>query len=144
MAQKVIIQSFKDTNMSTTLDTFPASIEIDREWTDYDESVDELLTLAQEIEESKRPGYTQDSPDVLANFKKAAEMAGTTPMQAWSIYFYKHVAAIMTYAKDPDIQQGEALDGRFADAINYLKLGFHMFREEEEEQEFNNQTKLPF
>ena len=54
------------------------------------------------------------------------------------------VAAIMTYAKDPDIQQGETLDGRFADAINYLKLGFHMLREEEEEQEFNNQTKLPF
>jgi len=114
-------------------------------WTPYDESVDELLTLAQEIEESKRPGYTQDSPDVLANFKKAAEMVGTTPMQAWSIYFYKHVAAIMTYAKNPNIQQGEALDGRFADAINYLKLGFHMLREEEEEQEFNNQQiKIDF
>ena len=112
--------------------------------TAYDDSVHELLDLAKRIEESKRPGYTQDSPDVLANFKKAGEMTGCTPMQAWGAYFYKHVAAILSYAKDPDIEQAEPLDGRFADAINYLKLGFHMLREEQIEQEFNNQQKLPF
>ena len=70
----------------------------------YEESVSELLNLACEIEESKRPGYTQASEDVLANFKTAGEMTGTSPMQAWSVYFYKHVAAILTYAKDPDIE----------------------------------------
>lgn len=125
--------------MTTTLDPLP----IQEDWTPYDESAHELLNLAQEIEEAKRPAYTQDSPDVLANFKKAAEMTGVTPMQAWGAYFYKHVAAILSYAKNPDIDQAEPLDSRFADAINYLKLGYHMVKEEQIEQEFNNQ-KLPF
>ena len=108
---------------------------------DYEDSVCELLDLAYRIEQAKRPGYTQDSNDVLANFKKAAEMNGVTPMQAWGTYFYKHVAAILSYAKDPDIPQAEELSGRFADAINYLKLGYHMINEENEN---NNEKKLPF
>jgi hypothetical protein len=112
---------------------------------DYEDSVCELLDLAYRIEQAKRPGYTQDSNDVLDNFKKAAEMNGTTPMQAWGVYFYKHVAAILSYAKNPDIPQAEKLSGRFADAINYLKLGYHMINKEQQEQEFNNQQiKIDF
>tara|TARA_R100000781_G_scaffold33436_1_gene24274 strand:+ start:272 stop:646 length:375 start_codon:yes stop_codon:yes gene_type:complete len=95
----------------------------------YDECVNELEQLAKNIEDSKRPGYTQANGDVLANFRKAAELSGTTPMQAWSVYFYKHVAAIMSYAKDPKIPQAESIDGRFADAMNYLKLGFYIYKE---------------
>lgn len=110
----------------------------------YESSVMELLDLARSIEEAKRPGYTLDSPDVLANFKKAAEMTGCTPMQAWGAYFYKHVAAILSYAKDEHIEQAEPLSSRFADAINYLKLGYHMVKESKIEQEINNQQKLPF
>ena len=112
--------------------------------TAYDDSVSELLHIAHKIEEAKRPGYTLDSPDVLANFKKAAEMTGCTPMQAWGAYFYKHVAAILSYAKEEDIEQAEPLSGRFADALNYLKLGYHMVKEDKLEQEINNQQKLPF
>ena len=97
---------------------------------DYDKCVKELEALAKNIEDSKRPGYTQANGDVLANFRKAAELSGTTPMQAWGVYFYKHVAAIMSYAKDPTIPQAESIDGRFADAMNYLKLGFYILKEE--------------
>lgn len=50
-------------------------------------------------------------------------------MQAWAVYFMKHVAAIVSYAKDPNIPQAEALDGRFADAKNYLDLGYAIMRE---------------
>ena len=122
--------------MTTTLDPIvPQST--------YEDSVCELLDLAQRIEQAKRPGYTQDSNNVLSNFKNAAEMNGITSMQAWGTYFYKHVAAILSYAKNPDIPQAEPFDSRFADAINYLKLGFHMIKEREIEQEFKNQ-KLPF
>jgi len=96
---------------------------------DYNSCVKELEALAKNIEEAKRPGYTQANGDVLANFKKAAELAGTTPMQAWGVYFYKHVAAILSYAKDPNIPQAEDLDGRFADAMNYLKLGFYLLKQ---------------
>ena len=70
-------------------------------------------------------------------------MSGCTPMQAWGAYFYKHVAAILSYAKDPNIPQAEDLSSRFADALNYLKLGYHMINEEQTKQESNNQ-KLPF
>jgi hypothetical protein len=97
---------------------------------DYDNCVKELEKLAKNIEDAKRPGYTQANGDVLANFRKAAELSGTTPMQAWGVYFYKHVAAIMSYAKDPEIPQAESIDGRFADAMNYLKLGFYILKEE--------------
>ena len=96
---------------------------------DYDDCVKELEKLAKNIEDSKRPGYTQANGDVLANFRKAAELSGTTPMQAWSVYFYKHVAAIMSFAKDPEIPQAESIEGRFADAMNYLKLGFYILKE---------------
>jgi hypothetical protein len=113
--------------------------------TEYEKSVHMLLDLAYEIEEAKRPGYTQESNDVLDNFKKAAEMSGCTPLQVWGAYFYKHVAAILSYAKDENIPQAEKISGRYADAINYLKLGFHMIRmQKEESKENNNQQKLPF
>ena len=95
----------------------------------YEKCVQELELLARTIEDAKRPGYTQANGDVLANFRKAAELSGTTPMQAWSVYFYKYVAAIMSYAKDPKIPQAESIDGRFADAMNYLKLGFYILKE---------------
>jgi LPS sulfotransferase NodH len=110
--------------------------------TGYDKAKLELLELAEKIETAKRPGYTQNSVDVLENFKKAAEMTGVTPMQVWGAYFYKHTAALLSYAKDPTIPQAESLEGRFADALNYLKLGFYMIKEEEEEN--TNQQKLPF
>ena len=121
---------------TTTLDPIEPPSDIETSW-------NELLNLAHEIEIAKRPSYTQDSDDVLANFKKAAELSGCTPMQVWGAYFYKHVAAILSYAKDPDIPQAEPLDSRFADAINYLKLGFHMMKQHQIEQDFNQQ-KLPF
>jgi len=97
----------------------------------YEKCVQELELLAKTIEDSKRPGYTQANGDVLSNFRKAAELSGTTPMQAWGVYFYKHVAAIMSYAKDPNIPQAEDIEGRFADAMNYLKLGFYILKEKE-------------
>ena len=101
-----------------------------RNGADYDKCVKELEALAKNIEDSKRPGYTQANGDVLANFRKAAELSGTTPMQAWGVYFYKHVAAIMSYAKDPEIPQAESIEGRFADAMNHLKLGFFILKED--------------
>ena len=108
----------------------------------YEKAKLELLELAEKIENAKRPGYTQGSNDVLDNFKKAAELTGVTPMQAWGTYFYKHAAAILSFAKDPTIPQAEALEGRFADAINYLKLGFYMVKKEQEKKINSNQQKL--
>ena len=40
-----------------------------------------------------------------------------------------HFDALMSYAKDPTIPQAEELTGRFADAVNYLKLGYALYAE---------------
>lgn len=89
----------------------------------------QLLTEAEQITQAKQPGYTVGRKDVLSNFKTVAERMGVTPMQAWGVYFLKHVDSIVAYAKDPKIPQGEAMVGRFADAINYLCLGWALYHD---------------
>lgn len=97
---------------------------------DYKQAAEKILGLAATIENLKRPAYTQGSPDVLKNFKAVAERMGITTRQAWGVYALKHFDAICSWAKNPNIPQGEALEGRFCDAINYLKLGYAIFAEE--------------
>lgn len=96
---------------------------------DYDGIAASLLATAHAIETAKRPGYTIGSADVLANFKRVAERTGMTPLQVWAVYFLKHVDAITTGACKPELPQAEALEGRFADAVNYLKLGWGLINE---------------
>ena len=97
--------------------------------TDYDVVADGLLKIARDIEDSKRPGYTQGSVDVLANFKGAGERAGITTEQAWLVHFLKHIDAICSIMAKPDLPVSEAPVGRFADAVNYLRLGWAIFNE---------------
>ena len=97
----------------------------------YQTCADELRTAAFDIAAAKRPAYTEASADVLHNFKDVARRAGIDPKQAWLIYFLKHVSAIAAAAKSPDIPQAEPLIGRFADAINYLELGWALFNDDE-------------
>ena len=89
-----------------------------------------LHASATTIASDKRPGYTQGNEDVLHNFKAAATMAGTTPLQAWSVYFWKHVAAILSYAKDPTMAQAEPMLGRISDARNYLDLFYGLVEDQ--------------
>lgn len=96
---------------------------------EYDSVAAELMTLAREIETSKRPGYTVGSVDVLANFKRVADRAGITTEQAWAVYFLKHIDAILSIMTKPDLPVSEEPPGRFADAINYLRLGFAILKE---------------
>lgn len=96
---------------------------------DYDALSQMLLHEAASIETAKRPGYTLGNDDVLKNFKAAAERAGVTPGQAWTVYFLKHIDAITSVMTRPDLPVSEAPLGRFSDAINYLKLGYALFSE---------------
>lgn len=90
----------------------------------YNDTASNLLREADKIANAKRPAYTLGNEDVLYNFKSVAARMGITPMQAWGVYFNKHIDAINSMAKDPALPQAEAIIGRFADAINYLQLGF--------------------
>lgn len=96
-------------------------------------AVEYLRNTARDIEQAKRPGYTQANEDVLFNFKFVADQMGVTPMQVWGVYFLKHVMALSAYAKNAEIPQAEGIIGRFADAINYLYLGFALAKEATEE-----------
>jgi hypothetical protein len=97
--------------------------------TEYDRVTEELMALAHGIETGKRPGYTIGAEDVLANFKRTAERAGIEVGQAWAVFFLKHVDAILSIMTRPDLPQAEEPPGRFADAINYLRLGFAILSE---------------
>lgn len=96
---------------------------------DYDKVSSELMALAASIEDSKRPGYTVGSSDVLANFKRVAERAGVTTEQAWAIYFLKHVDAVLSILTKPELPVSEEPPGRFADLVNYTRLGYAIWRE---------------
>lgn len=88
-----------------------------------------LLEEAHEIETAKRPAYTIGSADVLANFKRVAERTGCHAGQVLAVYMLKHVDAVTAALCDPSIPQAEAILGRFADNVNYLKLGFALVTE---------------
>lgn len=95
----------------------------------YDMVAGELLDEARRIEVSKRPGYTCCSDDVLANFKSGASRINISPGQDWAAHFLKHIDAITTIMCRPEAPVSEAPLGRFADAINYLRLGYALYKE---------------
>lgn len=95
----------------------------------YDDCQVELLAIAQGIADAKRPGYTQANTDVLHNFKTVATLVGISPLQVWAVYYLKHVQAVLAHAMNPDIKQGEPIQGRFADLINYTLLGHSIWAE---------------
>lgn len=96
---------------------------------DYDQLSKSLSDYAQSIQTAKRPGYTTGSEDVLNNFKSVGKRLGLSAEQAWAVYFLKHIDAITTFMSKPDLPVSEAPIGRFADAINYLYLGYALFTE---------------
>ncbi len=97
---------------------------------EYENWAADLLAYAHQIETDKRPGYTFTSNDVHKNFKSIAERIGITPFQVWLVYFLKHVDAITTALSRRDAPAAEPLQGRFADAVNYLKLGWTLYVED--------------
>jgi hypothetical protein len=88
-----------------------------------------ILDKAQDIMDAKQPEYTNKSIDVLNNFKTTAESIGIKPMEVWAVFFYKHIQAILSHSGDPNMHQAEPIDSRYADALNYLFLGFAMLVE---------------
>lgn len=105
---------------------------------DFDLCVADLHAHADGIAKSKRPDYTQESEDVLANFKNAARDVGITPMQAWLVHFQKQYSAIARYIKNPSGTPSEPIKSRFADLRNYLDLGHCLVMEENNNYEWRS------
>ena len=93
---------------------------------EFEETKQYLLKQCQSIMDAKQPEYTQKNLDVLNNFKTTAESIGIEPMEVWAVFFNKHIQAILTHAGDPNMHQAEPIESRYADAINYLFLGFSL------------------
>lgn len=96
---------------------------------DYKSVAQDLIDLAASIEARKRPSYTGGDSDVLRNFKRDAAEAGISPLQNWHTHFLKQVAAINRWARTPTQEQSEPIEQRFADLINYCKLGLALKEE---------------
>jgi hypothetical protein len=75
------------------------------------------------IYDHKGNDYTRGKGDLdrTDNFKMAAENNGVTPLQAWGVYFYKHVSAVWRFLKDGKVES-EPIEGRIYDVINYSIL----------------------
>jgi len=107
-------------------------VKIETTMTDYQtflKSKERILEIAQSIMDTKQPEYTNGDPDVLHNFKSISDIMKVPTEQIWATYFFKHVQSIMTHAGDPELIPVEPLESRFADAINYLFLGYALLCE---------------
>ena len=93
---------------------------------EFIETKNYILSKAEDIMNAKQPEYTNKNIDVLHNFKSTAESIGITPMEVWAVFFNKHIQAILSHAGDSNMHQAEPIDSRYADALNYLFLGFAM------------------
>lgn len=93
---------------------------------EFQETKKYILEKAQDIMDAKQPEYTNKSIDVLNNFKQTAKSIGIQPMEVWAVFFNKHIQAILTHSGNPNMKQAEPIDSRYADALNYLFLGFSL------------------
>lgn len=89
-----------------------------------------LLEESDRIERSKRPEYTIENRDVLANFKRVGEALGVGPHLTAAVYARKHEDALARLARNPAAETAEPPIGRFADRLNYLALQLALLVEE--------------
>jgi hypothetical protein len=95
---------------------------------EFEEVKDRLDRLSEKEKKHKQNAYTSGNRDVLTNFKRIAERLKINPLKVWAVYFNKHVDAINTYS-DSGLE-AEPIDTRFADALNYLYLGYALIEEQ--------------
>ena len=71
-------------------------------------------------------GEYAGSQDRLSNFKRGAELTGTTPLQVAFVYASKHYDGIATYIRRDSTGEvqamSEPIEGRLDDLINYCIL----------------------
>lgn len=96
--------------------------------THWSEGIDDphfikVVTDCWKLYKSKGMDYTQGqwAKDRLANFHDAAEDAGTSVLQAWSILVSKHLHAVRRFVKEGKVES-EPIAGRVHDVINYMIL----------------------
>ena len=101
---------------------------------DFEETKKYLLDECQKIMDAKQPEYTNKNVDILHNFKSTAKRLQLEPSEVWGVFLDKHIQAILSHASNPNMHQAEPIMSRYADAINYLTLGFALHIENMRQQ----------
>jgi len=75
------------------------------------------------ILDTKGEDYTggEKVRDRLLNFREAAKESGTSMLQAWFVYFFKHYKSVVKYIRTGKVES-EPIRERIKDLINYLYL----------------------
>jgi hypothetical protein len=89
----------------------------------------ELDNLCVEILNSKGVDIARHKElgDRLGNFRRIALLLGVEPREVWVTYFLKHVDVLIRWATTGGVES-EPLEGRFADARNYIDLGYAIWK----------------
>lgn len=97
---------------------------------------EEILPECMKIMKTKGRSYS-GLEDKLGNFKRGAELSGTSPERVWFIYFTKHFDALSSFIRG-EYSDSEPIKGRIIDLINYLMLFCGILQEQ---GQLNNSIK---
>lgn len=87
-----------------------------------------LSREALDVLEEKSDDYAAED-DALRAFREIADQLGLSMQQVWAVFFSKHVAAVMAYARDGTLES-EPLRSRIIDLKNYLDILYAMYKED--------------
>ena len=82
---------------------------------------EEVINNSRDVMFSKNREYSRDT-NALDNFDTSSEEAGITPLQAWAVFFRKHLNSILTYVREGKSYSNEDISERITDCINYLVI----------------------
>ena len=104
---------------------------------EFNKIVKQLNDFSFDIINNKRPEYTNESIDVLENFKSTAERLESTELKVWGTFFEKQIQSIYAHLKNANLKKSEPIHSRFADIINYCYLGYALFIERDGKKKNN-------
>jgi hypothetical protein len=93
---------------------------------------EEMFENERSLLEGKGREYSNDA-DCLANFKDC-DSIGLDPKQKLWVYLSKHLSSISSYIKNGKEFSDEPIEGRIADARNYLALLYMLIYEQKNAQ----------
>ena len=105
--------------------------------TEFDKLVKQLNDYSFDIMVNKRPEYTNEDMDVLANFKNTADRLNISEMKIWATFMDKHFSSILSHINNANLKKSEPIHSRFADVINYCYLGYALFVERDGKKKIN-------
>lgn len=105
----------------------------DRETTleEFRERKDQLIERAAEIRERKNPEYSVAADDFHASFRKLAKDLDISEDSACYLLWKKHLLAIASSTENNGADPSEDMEGRFADALNYLFFQYSLYKEKQ-------------